>query len=224
MRIGGVNPFSLSDFPGQVATVVFTQGCNFRCPYCHNGSLLDCHRPDDELMREEAFLEYLRRRRRCLDGVVVCGGEPCIQPGLSAFLQRIKAMGLLVKLDTNGSRPRVLRELFGKGLVDYIAMDVKAPLQLYDRLCGVHVALRPIKESIALISGSGIGHEFRTTVVESLLSPGDIKLIQQLIPSGSKHRLQEFHPEHSLDPALRTTQNAQGSGGGRDLHYDFRYA
>jgi len=212
MRIGGVNPFSLSDFPGQVAAVVFTQGCNFRCPYCHNASLLSSLRPDDLLIREERFLEFMQRRRGRLDGVAVCGGEPCIQPDLSRFLQRIKARGLLVKLDTNGSRPEILRKLLGKGLVDYIAMDVKAPLQMYDRLCGVHVPVRRIKESIALIFSSGIEHEFRTTVVEPLLSPTDIKLIQQLVPSGSKHRLQEFRPEHALDPVLRTTENMQSGG------------
>jgi len=206
VRIGGVNPFSLSDFPGRVAAVVFTQGCNFRCPYCHNASLLGCHGPDDQPIREEAFFAFMNRRRGRLDAVVVSGGEPCIQSDLSGFLRRIRGMGLLVKLDTNGSKPKILRELLRNGWLDYVAMDIKAPLPVYDRLCGVHVPTCLIQESIELISKSGIEHEFRTTVVEPLLSPADITLIRELVPSGSKHRLQTFCPKYAFDPALRTSQ------------------
>ena len=212
MRIGGVNPFSLSDFPGRVAAVVFTQGCNFRCPYCHNASLLSCQAPDESPLQEEAVLEFIGFRRGCLDAVVVSGGEPCIQPDLSTFLRRIKGMDLSVKLDTNGSRPEVLRELLANRLVDHIAMDLKAPLQTYDHLCGVHVPLHLIRESIELMSESSIEHEFRTTVVEPLLSPADITLIQEIVPPGSKHRLQPFCPKHALDPALRTSESRKEGG------------
>jgi len=210
MRIGGMNPFSLSDFPGRVAPVVFTQGCNFRCPYCHNAPLLSCRVPDDQLIREEAFFDFLQRRCGCVDGVVVSGGEPCIQPDLSRFVQRIKAMGLLVKLDTNGSRPGTLRELLHQGLLDYVAMDLKAPLLRYDKLCGVDVPIHKIQKSIELIAESGVEHEFRTTVVEPLLSPADLALIRELVPPGSKHRLQTFRRDHALDPALRTSQSVKG--------------
>jgi len=209
MRIGGLNTFSLSDFPGHVAAVVFTQGCNFRCPYCHNGSLLPCHVPVDSLIPEEEFFEFLKTRLDCLDAIVVSGGEPCIQPDLPTFLSKIKAMGFHVKLDTNGSKPGVLRKLLEVNRVDYIAMDIKAPLHIYDRLCGVHVPISKIKESIELISRSGVEYEFRTTVVDTLLSRTDITLIQELVPTGSKYRLQKFCPEHAFDPALRTSENTR---------------
>lgn len=209
MKIGGLNKFSLSDFPGKIAAVVFTQGCNFRCPYCHNGPLITQHVPNDLLIPEEEFFRFLNIRGRQLDAVVVSGGEPTIQPGLSAFLRRIKGMGLLAKLDTNGSNPKVLRNLLKKELLDYIAMDVKAPLHIYNCLTGtVTPVIRQIQESIVLVSESGIDHEFRTTVVELLLWPEDIRSIQELIPPGSTHRLQDFCPEHALDPALRKYTNA----------------
>ena len=209
MKIGGLNKFSLSDFPGKISAVVFTQGCNFRCPYCHNGSLIAQHVPNDLLIPEEEFFRFLNIRGRQLDAVVVSGGEPTIQPDLSAFLRRIKGMGLLAKLDTNGSNPKVLRNLLKKELLDYIAMDVKAPLHIYNCLTGtVTPVIRQIQESIVLVSESGIDHEFRTTVVELLLWPEDIRSIQELIPPGSTYRLQDFCPEHALDPALRKYTNA----------------
>jgi len=203
MRIGGLNKFSLSDFPGCVAAVVFTQGCNFRCPYCHNGSLIPCHVPVNFLIPEEAFFEFLKVRLDRLDGVVISGGEPCIQPDLPIFLSQIKAMGFHVKLDTNGSKPEVLKRLLRSNLVDYIAMDIKAPLDKYDHLCGMHVPCSLIKESMKLISRSSVQHEFRTTVVESLLAPSDIASIQKLVSHDSKHRLQKFQREYALDPTLR---------------------
>ena len=209
MRTGGLNTFSLSDFPGHVAAVVFTQGCNFRCPYCHNGSLLPCHVPVDSLIPEEEFFEFLKARLDCLDAIVVSGGEPCIQPDLPTFLSKIKAMGFHVKLDTNGSKPGVLRKLLRSNLVDYIAMDIKAPLHIYDRLCGVHVPISQIKESIQVVSQCGVKHEFRTTVVDPLLSPEDIQSVQKLVPANSTHRLQKFCPEQAFEPALRTSESTR---------------
>jgi len=207
MKIGGLNKFSLSDFPGLVAAVVFTQGCNFRCPFCHNGSLIPCDVPDGLLIPEETFFRFLEVRRSQFDGVVVTGGEPTIQPDLSAFLYRSKAMGFSVKLDTNGGQPQVLRRLLKDELIDFIAMDIKAPFAIYDRLTGVHPPISQIKESIELIANSNIGHEFRTTVVEPLLSPEDLLSIKKLVPPGSRHRFQKFHPEHALDPSLRKYGN-----------------
>lgn len=210
MEIGGLNTFSLSDFPGRVAAVVFIQGCNFHCPYCHNGSLIPQHVPSELLITEEHFFEFLEYRSNRLDAVVVSGGEPTFHWGLPAFLRRIKDMGFVVKLDTNGSRPKVLKEILENNLVDYIAMDIKAPLDKYKKLTGWALVPRDkdkIKESIALISESGIDHEFRTTVVEALLSPEDMKAIRKLVPAGSTYRLQKFCPEHAFDPALRTKTN-----------------
>lgn len=203
MKIGGLNKFSLSDYPGKVAAVVFTQGCNFRCPWCHNGSLIAVNVPDDSLILEEKLFEFLEGRTNQLDGVIITGGEPTIQPDLPTFIYRIKAMGFLVKLDTNGGQPEVLNELLENNLVDYIAMDIKAPFAIYGRLTGVHPPISQIKESIELIANSNIGHEFRTTVVEPLLSPEDLLSIKKLVPPGSRHRFQKFRPEHALDTGPR---------------------
>jgi pyruvate formate lyase activating enzyme len=208
VRIGGLNPFSLSDFPGHVAAVVFTQGCNFRCPYCHNGSLIPMNSSTSTLiLLEEVFL-FLEKRRTQLNGVVVSGGEPTLQPDISLFFHRVRSMGYQIKLDTNGSRPEILTRLFKEDLVDFIAMDIKAPFALYDRLTGVCAPKERLEESIALIAQSGIDHEFRTTVVEPLLSESDLQAIQAMVPHGSRHSLQEFRPENALDPVLRAAVEA----------------
>ncbi|HUV37920.1 MAG TPA: anaerobic ribonucleoside-triphosphate reductase activating protein [Patescibacteria group bacterium] len=204
MRIGGFQSFSLSDYPGMTAAIVFTQGCNFRCPFCHNGALIPACGEGSASIPEMTVLRHLHERRGLLDGVVVTGGEPTLQPDLPRFLRRIREMGYAVKLDTNGSRPGVLRRLLAENLVDYIAMDIKAPMACYDRLTGVAAPVRAIRGSIRLIARSGISHEFRTTVVKPLLSESDILAIAEMVPSGSPHTLQDFNPEHAYDPALRT--------------------
>ncbi len=203
MRIGGLNSFSLSDFPSHVAAVVFTQGCNFRCPYCHNGSLIPMDPPTSALIPLEEVFLFLEKRRGQLNGVVVSGGEPTLQPDISLFFYRVRSMDYQIKLDTNGSRPEALAELLLEGLVDFIAMDIKAPFELYDRLTGVCAPKEQLEESIALIAQSGIDHEFRTTVVEPLLSERDLQAIQEMVPYGSRHHFQEFRPENALDPVLR---------------------
>ena len=204
MRIGGFQSFSLSDYPGMTAAIVFTQGCNFRCPFCHNGSLIPMVDERERLIPTSRIFRHLRERVGMLDGVVVTGGEPTLQPDLPQFLRRIRDMGYAVKLDTNGSRPRVLRRLIAGSLVDYVAMDIKAPMNRYDILTGVDAPARAVRASIKLIARSGVQHEFRTTVVEPLLSDADIASIGGMIPAGSPHTLQEFNPEHAFDPALRT--------------------
>ena len=209
MKIGGFNTFSLSDFPGKVAAVVFTQGCNFNCPYCHNGSLIPQHAPSELLIPEEHFFGFLECRGNRLDAVVVSGGEPTIHWDLSAFLRRIKDMGFAVKLDTNGGEPEALKEILENNLVDYIAMDIKAPLDKYKQVTKA-LSLKAkdkVKESIALISGSGIDHEFRTTVVEALLTPEDMQAIRKLVPDGSTYHLQKFCPDRAFDPELRKRSN-----------------
>jgi len=203
MKIGGLNKFSLSDYPGKAAAVIFTQGCNFRCPWCHNGSLMSSSVPDSSLIPEEKVFNFLKYRSSQLDSVVISGGEPTIQPDLPDFVCQVKKMVFPVKLDTNGSRPEVLRQLLEERLIDFIAMDIKAPLDIYDRLTGIHTPINQIKESIELIANSGVKHEFRTTVVKPLLSPQDLLSICKLIPSTSTHHLQEFCPEHAFDAALR---------------------
>jgi pyruvate formate lyase activating enzyme len=203
MNIGGFLPLSLSDYPGRVAAVVFTQGCNFRCPFCHNGDLIPRVRSAGKSLSEEDVLRRLEARRRQLDGVVVSGGEPTLQDDLLQFVQALKRLGYLVKLDTNGSRPGVLAALLREAIVDYVAMDVKAPLDGYSRLAGVEVQPGVIQASIELLAGSGIEHEFRTTVVGPLLDDEDMGAIRTLIPAGSTYRLQPFRPEHARADWLR---------------------
>jgi len=207
MKIGGLNKFSLSDYPGKTAAVIFTQGCNFRCPWCHNGSLISTDAAASSLIPEQEVLEFLEDRSNQLDGVVISGGEPTIQPDLSEFIHRIKDTGFPLKLDTNGSKPKVLQMLLKKKLIDFIAMDIKAPLDIYDRLTGVKTPVHLIRESIKLIAASGIAHEFRTTVVNPLLSPMDLSAIKKLVPAGSKHCFQKFCPEHAFNSGFREHSN-----------------
>lgn len=206
MRIGGLVPVSLCDYPCRVAAVIFTQGCNFRCPFCHNGHLLE--QPGRLLLDEDAVLAQIRDRRRRLGGVVVTGGEPTLQGDLPQFLHRIQSLGLEVKLDTNGSQPDMLQSLFADRLVNYVAMDIKAPWDKYDRLAGQTCDTILLRRSMRLIAASGLPHEFRTTRVDTLLSPGDCDEVARQIPSGSTHKWQRFRPEHCLDPALRCAAEA----------------
>ena len=203
MRIGGLNSFSLSDFPGHMAAVIFTQQCNFRCPFCHNGSLIPREPADGKLILEAEILHLLERRRNQLDGVVISGGEPTLQSDLIDFVARIKNMGLAVTLDTNGSQPDILKDLLKKEFIDYIAMDIKAPWHKYEYLTGVRTSIAQLQKSITLIANSRIDHEFRTTVVGPLLSSEDVEMIRGLIPAGSRYRTQKFRPENALDPVLR---------------------
>lgn len=205
-RIGGFEPLSLNDYPGHIAAVVFTQGCNFRCPFCHNGGLIPVPNADPDAaatLTRSSLLDELGRRRRLIDGLVVTGGEPTLQPGLADLLADVKAMGLAVKLDTNGSRPEVLEALLRARLVDMIAMDIKAPWDQYARLVGGPAPVAALRRSVALIAGSGVPHQFRTTVVSPLLDADALRAIREQIPPGSPHAWQPFVAEHCLDSALR---------------------
>jgi pyruvate formate lyase activating enzyme len=202
MRIGGLQKFSLIDYPGELAAVIFTQGCNFRCPYCHNKDLVlpECFR--EPLKEDEVFL-FLEKRQGFLDAVVVTGGEPTIHKDLPALLERIRGLGYLIKLDTNGSNPQMLKKIINLRLVDYIAMDLKAPLEKYHLLAGVKVDLESIKKSMSLIIHSYLDYEFRTTVVKSMISPADFQKMADLTKRAQKYRLQRFIPRDSvLDKSL----------------------
>ena len=205
MNIGGFLSLSLCDYPGKVAAVVFSNGCNFRCPWCHNGHLLrGASGPDyHEIPEDEVFARLAELKNR-LQGVVVTGGEPTIQPNLRDFITRIKALGLLVKLDTNGSNPDVVRDLVGAGLVDFIAMDVKAPWAKYGVLTGLAESpAEKVQETMSVIVASGLPHQFRTTRVTPLLTDDDCAEIERQIPVGSPFKWQTFIPDNALDPALR---------------------
>jgi len=197
MRIGGFQKVSLIDYPGKVAAVVFTQGCNFRCPFCHNVELVvpTCFGPTID---EDEVLAFLTKRVDKLQGVVVTGGEPTLQPDLDRFLQKIKALGYAVKLDTNGSRPEVLQQLLEGALVDYVAMDIKASPEKYDLLCGVPVNLIKIRDSIRLILSSGMPHEFRSTFPKTFLSKNDLPGMLALVEGSSSFRIQPFVPQEKI--------------------------
>lgn len=194
---------SFIDYPGRISAIIFTQGCNFRCPYCHNPELVIPERYCETIRLEDVF-SYLEKRRGKLDAVVITGGEPTLQTKLIPFMQRIKTMGFLVKLDTNGSRPQVMREAIAKGLPDYIAMDIKAPLDKYASVAGSLVNITDIKDSIDLIMKSGISYEFRTTLVGSLLEADDVMSIGRMIKGASLYVLQKFVSSKHVDSTYAT--------------------
>jgi pyruvate formate lyase activating enzyme len=202
MKIGGVQKISLIDYPGRISAIVFTQGCNFRCSYCHNPELVDPAQYGP-ILSEEEVISFLEKRRGKLDAVTVTGGEPTLQPDLDQFLQVIKGMGYLTKIDTNGSNPDVLERLIRGRLVDYLAMDVKGPLQKYERIANVKVKTAKIRKSIELITASGVEHEFRTTVVRSQLDNEDLIATSELLKKGL-YVLQSFVPAKSLDHEFLT--------------------
>ncbi len=191
MKIAGLQKLTLLDFPGKVACTVFTDGCNFRCPFCHNASLVLPNGHIGEISEEE-FFAFLKKREGILDGVVVTGGEPTLASGLYEFIAKVKSMGYLVKLDSNGSMPDKLRVLIDDGLLDYIAMDIKTVPEKYDSVAGVKVDGRKIRESMDRIRHSGIPHEFRTTVVKGLHTKEDIVGVAKLLGEGEAYYLQSF--------------------------------
>ena len=208
MRIGGLLRTSFSDFPSRIAAVVFTRGCNFRCPYCHNPDLVEGDAEVAEAPTEAEVLSFLERRRGQLDGVVVTGGEPTVQADLTSFLGQVRNLGLEVKLDTNGSRPDVLASLLDAGLVDFVAVDVKAPLGRYRELVGVEVDPREIARSVEIVLGQEVGHEFRTTVVHPLLGLDDLLAIGETVRGCGRYVLQPFVPGRTLLPQLEARSPA----------------
>ncbi len=197
MLIGGIQKFSLIDYPGKICAIVFTQGCNFRCPYCHNPELIN---PGRSIISEDELLSFLEKRKGRLDAVEITGGEPTLQNDLVASLKRIKEMGYSVKLDTNGSRPEVIEKLIESRVVDYLAMDIKAPLEKYREITCSDIDPDRIRDSIDLIMGSRLDNEFRTTIVKSQLSKEDILEIGRLIKGARLYVLQKFVPSKTLNP------------------------
>ncbi|RLC97534.1 MAG: anaerobic ribonucleoside-triphosphate reductase activating protein [Chloroflexi bacterium] len=205
MKLKGWVRTSLIDYPGHIATVLFTGGCDFRCPMCHNADLV--LRPGElpTLPLEEVW-DFLSRRARLMDGVAITGGEPTLQADLLPFLRQVRALGLDVKLDSNGYNPDVLASLLDGGLVDYVAMDVKAPPAKYPRLAGLaDLDLQRIEQSVALLRGGNVSYEFRTTVVPGLLDVEDIEEIARWIAGAERYVLQQFRPLGTLDPSLEKT-------------------
>jgi pyruvate formate lyase activating enzyme len=198
MKIGGLQKFSLLDYPKELSAIVFTQGCNFRCPYCHNPELVE-PRIYSPLLNTEKVLRFLYKRRKKLSAVVVTGGEPTLQEDLIPFLKILKAMRFKVKLDTNGALPDVLSKVIHAGAVDYIAMDLKAPLILYPALTQSDVDPNSVMRSMELIRLSGIEYEFRTTFAPQMLSWKNLSDMQSLLQPGDRYFLQECHYSTTLD-------------------------
>jgi pyruvate formate lyase activating enzyme len=203
-RIKGVIEASFLDWPGRVAAVVFLPGCNFRCPFCHNSELVLNPGVFDDIPVEEV-IDGLREREGWIDGVVVTGGEPTISPGLEGLLKALKDEGYPVKLDTNGSRPEVIKELLKKGLIDAVAMDVKAPLntRAYSRAAGVEVDVDAVARSIRTISESEVEVIFRATAVPGLHDEASVREMAAALPPGRALVLQNFRPAEALDPEYR---------------------
>ena len=204
LEIKGFIETSLVDWDGKVVSVVFLPGCNFRCPYCQNMDLID-HPEKFKTITEERVFKYLESHKDFIDGVCITGGEPTLHKnkGLTDFIKKIKQMGFLVKLDTNGSDPDHLKELVNDGLIDFAAMDIKAPLEGYNKATNVKVDTEAIKESIEFLLSGKIDNEFRTTVVPTITGLADIEGISKLIAGAKKYVLQQFEPENCKDVELK---------------------
>ena len=203
MRIGSLQRFSLIDYPGRICVVVFTQGCNFRCHYCHNPELV-VEELFQEPLSEKAVFSFLEKRKGMLEAVTITGGEPTLQRDLIGFLEKTRQLGYLVKLDTNGSRPEMVKRVIESKLIDYIAMDVKAPEGKYREVANSYVNTDKIKQSIKLIIDSKLNYEFRTTVVRSQLNERDIMEIGEMIQNAKRYVLQKFVPSKTLDRGFRS--------------------
>lgn len=191
MLIKGLQKTTLLDFPGKVACTVFTGGCNFRCPFCHNASLVT-HLQDSQTLPWEEVASYIQKRKGILDGVCITGGEPLLQPDLEDCCRLIRQEGLAVKLDTNGAYPQRLQAMLDEHLVDYIAMDIKNSKEAYARTCGLPDFPAGVEESVELIRQSGIPYEFRTTVVRELHDEQSMRSLAQWIAGADRYFLQSF--------------------------------
>ena len=206
MKIGGLQKVSLIDYPGLICAVIFSQGCNFKCSYCHNPELVD-PKLFAPCIKENGILDFLDTRKGKLDAVSISGGEPTIQDDLVPFIKKIKKMGFAVKLDTNGSQPQVIKALLDEKLLDFVAMDIKGPLEKYISIARVPVDGEKIKESVKRILKAKLPHEFRTTIVKSQLTEKDILKIATLISGARKYVLQKFVPAKTLNKKFREEKN-----------------
>ncbi len=220
MNISGLQKLTLLDFPEKTACTVFTAGCNFRCPFCHNASLVT-HINSDQKITEQEFFDFLNKRKGMLDGVCITGGEPTLQPDLPQFIKKIKDLGFLVKLDTNGYNPDVLSMLLEEGLLDYVAMDIKNSKESYKKTVGIEdFDISLIERSVELLKGAKVPFEFRTTVVKELHTKEDILNIGKWLGNKCKYFLQGFkdsgdliekglsgYDENSMQNLLKTLQN-----------------
>jgi pyruvate formate lyase activating enzyme len=189
MKLGGLQETSLLDYPGKISAIVWTVGCNFRCPFCYNTNMVY---EESDILPIDHVLTFLDERKGKLDALSITGGEPLLHKDLGEFIKKVKMKGFLVKLDTNGSFPHRLQSLLDEELVDYVSMDVKAPLEKYDQLAGVHVDTDQIKQSIKIIVENAPDYEFKTTMIPGLLEKNDVTEITSFIKGAKRYYLQQW--------------------------------
>lgn len=195
MRIGGIQKTSLMDYPDNISAIIWTIGCNFRCPFCYNKDIvLGNVKP----IPEKEIFSFLEKRKGMLEGLVITGGEPFLQKDIKNFCEKVKKLSYLIKIDTNGMYPEKLKELVSKKLVDYVAMDIKAPKNKYEKLTNVKVNIKKIEESIKILQNSNIDYEFRTTFVPQLLIKDDIIKIAKWLNGSKRFYLQQFKQNTKL--------------------------
>ncbi len=208
MRIVGLMKTTLLDYPGKVASTIFTGGCNFRCPYCHNGDLVLNHTTMEPYSEEEIF-SHLNKRKNTLNGVCITGGEPTLQSELPEFIRKVKTLNLLVKLDTNGTNPAMLSSLLNEGLLDYVAMDIKHCKSKYnDVACMNPLNLQNIEDSVEILKNSSIDYEFRTTVTRELHKMEDFQEIGKWIEGSKAYYLQPYKESEQVISKIFSTYTA----------------
>lgn len=197
---------SMIDYPGKIAASIFTSLCNFRCPYCHNPEMIECpdNYPD---INPETIINDMLKSKKWIDGIVIGGGEPTMHNDLPGFCKKIKAHGFLIKLDTNGTNPKMLSELLKNKLIDYVAMDIKAPKEKYAKVTQSKIDVKKIQESINLLMKSKIDYEFRTTVMPSLITKSDIEAISNWLKGAKHYSIQQFRPAKTLDPSYENEKS-----------------
>ncbi|OIP76317.1 MAG: anaerobic ribonucleoside-triphosphate reductase activating protein [Parcubacteria group bacterium CG2_30_36_18] len=201
MEIGGLQKVTLIDYPGRIAATVFLCGCNFKCPWCYSSELVLPEKIKKQpKISEREFFKYLKDRKKLLDGLVLCGGEPTINKKLPSFIKKIKKMGFLIKLDTNGSDPKILKKLIDEKLIDYVAMDLKGPKERYSEFSGRKVDVKKIQKSIDILKENKVDYEFRSTIVPSLHTKEDVIEMAKWIRGAKRYYLQNFRPEKTIDP------------------------
>ncbi len=199
MKVAGLQNLSLVDYPGHLAAAIFLQGCNFRCPYCHNPALIS---PDKKFECTELnILDYITQRKDLLEGVVISGGEPTLHKDLPEFAAKIKGLGLKVKIDTNGTNPGLLEQMLRDRLIDYIALDIKTSLDKYSLVAGGEDVGKVVHKSILLTMLTTVPYEFRTTCVPGIVAEEDFHKIGEVVRGAKKYCLQQFRPSVTLDPA-----------------------
>lgn len=201
MILGGFQKITLIDFPGKIAATVFTSGCSFRCPSCYSAELVLPEKiKKHPKISEKYFFDFLKERKNLLEGICVTGGEPTLNKDLPDFIKKIKKVGYLVKLDTNGSNPEMLERMIDNNLLDYVAMDIKAPKGKYSKVTGLKVDIKKLQKSIDVLKSGKIDYEFRSTIVPTIHKQEDVIEVAKWINGAKRYYLQNFRPEKTIDP------------------------